>query len=267
MTFVLRLALNTLVLPVVPVAGAVAVALAMRSVAARRSAGAIAAAAGIVIAHLINVGVPRLPPVDTIGWIPLATAAMSLGLLVEPRRALRLALTFVVATVATRLLGRPVWHSVADAAPWSLLVGAVATVVDGSLAIASRRIPPAATLLAFAMTMAGGSIACLFGHSALLAQVLGASAAVVGASGVVAIFVEPAKTIASVAVVAAVTVMVYARLFATLSTLAAALLVASAVAPLVASLLPLGRRARAVVAVILAIALGAAALGAQPRLL
>jgi hypothetical protein len=258
-TFVLRLVLNTLVLPVGPLAIAVGVALATRSAAARRSAGVVAAASGIVIAHLINVGVPRIPPVDTIGWIPFATALAALGLLVDARPALRLALAFVIAAIATRLVGKPVWHAAMDAAPWAVLVGAVTAAVAGSLDVASRRMAPAATLLAFAMTMAGGSIACLFGHSALLAQVLGATAAVVGASGVMALFVEASQTIASVAAVSAALVLVYARLYATLSTLVAALLVASAVAPVVASSLPLGRRARAVVAVAMAIALGIAA--------
>ncbi len=56
MTFVLRLVLNTLVLPVVPILIAVAVAFATRAAAARRSVGAVAAASGIVIAHLIDVG-------------------------------------------------------------------------------------------------------------------------------------------------------------------------------------------------------------------
>ncbi len=200
-----------------------------------------------------------VPPVDTIRWIPFATAIASLGLLVERRFALRLVLTFAIATIATRLVGQPVWHSAADAAPWALLVGAVTTVLDGSFEVASRRMAPAATLLAFAMTMAGGSIACLFGHSALLAQVLGAGAVVVGASGVVAIFVEASRTIASIAAVFTALVLVYARMYATLSTVVAALLVASALAPIVAASLPVGRRVRAVVAVTAATTLAAAA--------
>ncbi|MEO8841064.1 MAG: hypothetical protein ABI704_05800, partial [Kofleriaceae bacterium] len=236
-----------------PVAIAVAVAFATRSATARRCAGALAAASGIVVAHVVVVGVPRLPPIDTIGWIPFAAAVTCVGLLVEPRPVVRLVVTFVVATIAIRLVGRPVWHSAIDAAPWALLVGAGTTAIDASLVVASRRMPPAGVLLAFAMTMAGGSIACLFGHSALLAQVLGASAAVIGASGVVAIFVTPAKTpaktIASIAAVSAVAVMAYASLYATLSTVVVVLLVGSAVAPIVAAALPVTPRARAVVAV------------------
>jgi len=123
--------------------------------------------------------------------------------------------------------------------------------VDGSLDLASRRMAPAATTLSLSVAMAGASITCLFGHSALLAQVLGASAFVIG---VTAIFVEPARTVASIAVVATVSVLVYARLYAELSTLATALLVASPVAPSAASWLPLARRVRPIVAVITAVA-------------
>lgn len=253
MTFILRLALNTLVLPVVPVA--IAFAFSRRSVAA----GALAAASGIVVAHVVVVGVPHLPPIDTIGWIPIAAAVTCIGLLLERRPVVRLVFTFVIATTTIRLVGRPIWHSLIDAAPWALLAGAGTSAIAGSLEVASRRMPPAGALIAFAMTMAGGSLACLFGRSALLAQVLGASAAVIGASGIVAIFVVPAKTLASVAAVAALAVMAYASLYATLSSVVALLLSGSAIAPFVASLLPVAPRVRAVVAVVMAIALGSAA--------
>lgn len=171
----------------------------------------------------------------------------------------RLTFVFVIMVTTVRLVGGPIWHSSKAAAPWALLVGAAAATIDGSLKIANRRLPPAVPLLAFAMTMAGGSIVCLFGHSALLAQVLGASAAVVGASGLAAIFVEAAETISSIAVVSAIAAMVYARLYATLPVRSAILLAISAAGPIVASSLPLGRRARAIVAVALAVALAAAA--------
>jgi hypothetical protein len=256
--FVVRLALNTLVLPVVPVVLFVVVAYVTRSTVVRRAA-VLAAGSGIVVAHLVDVGVPRLPPIDTIGWIPFAIAFLSLALLRDVPRIERLIITFCVATVATRLVGRPIWPSLLDAAPWALLAGGVATLADASLDVASGAMPAAAPLLGFAMTMASGSIACLFGHSALLAQVLGASAAVTGACGVVAIFVEPAKAVASVVVVSTVTVLVYARLYATLPLVVVALLMASAAAPVIASSLPISRRARAVVAVAAALVLGVAA--------
>ena len=239
MTFVLRLALDTLVLPAAPVAIAAAVA------RTNRTASTVAAAAGIILAHVIEVGVPRIPPIDTIGWIPLAVAVAAAGVLVEHRALVRLAVTFVVVAIATRLIGRT------TATPWCLLAGSVAALADGSLDLASRRMAPAATTLSLSVAMAGASITCLFGHSALLAQVLGASAFVIG---VTAIFVEPARTVASIAVVATVSVLVYARLYAELSTLATALLVASAVAPSAASWLPLARRVRPIVAVITAVA-------------
>ena len=149
-------------------------------------------AAGIVVAHIVIVSVPRVPPIDTIGWIPVAAAFASLGLLVDGRVAARLGLVFVIAAIMVWLIGRPVW-TIASGAPWILLAAAMSTNIVGSLEIADRRIPPAATLLAFAMMIASASIACLFGHSALLAQVLGASAAVIGSSALVAIWFEPAR--------------------------------------------------------------------------
>lgn len=229
MTFVLRLALSTFVLPLAPVA--IAFVVARRS----RAVGAVAAATGIVIAHLVDVGVPHLPPIDTIGWIPFAVAVASLGVFAEQHAMRRLALTFIIVTIATWLMGRPVWQSVPDAAPWCLLAGAVAALVHGSLEAASRSMAPGATLLAFAMTMAGASIACLFGHSALLAQVVGATAAVIGLSGVLGLFAEPAKALVGVATVAAVPVLVYARMYASLSTPIVALLIGAAISPLVVS--------------------------------
>jgi hypothetical protein len=214
-------------------------------------------AAGIVIAHLVNVGVPRMPPLDTIGWIPVAVALASLGLLVEERASVRLVALFVITIAAAWLIGRPAW-TLSVGVPWILMTAATTTVIAGSFEVANRRTPPAATLLAFAMTMASAAIACLLGRSALLAQVLGASAVVVGGSGLVSIRVEPAKASVNVALIAATAVVLYARLYATLSVLVLVLLALSASAPAIASCLPLSRRARSIVCVVLAIALGSA---------
>jgi hypothetical protein len=138
----------------------------------------------------------------------------------------------------------------------------VSTAIVGSFEIANQRIAPAATLLALAMTMASTSIACLLGHSALLAQVLGASAAVVGASALAAIRFEPANTSASIAVISTIAVVLYARLYATMSVLVLVVLTMSAAAPAITSRLPLQRRARNITSVVVATVLGFGAVGA-----
>ena len=255
MNFVLRLARDTFALPVIPVAVGVVVAAAVRSSTVRRAAATLAMTAGIVIAHLVNVGVPRMPPVDTIGWIPLAVAIASLGLLVDSRLPARLVAVFVITSAAALLIGRPAW-GISGGVPWIVLAASVSAAIVGSLEIASRRMPPAAMLLALAMTTASTSIACLLGHSALLAQVLGASAAVVGASGLAAVRIEPAKTGASVAVISAIVVVIYARLYASLSVLVLVLLAMSASAPMIMSWLPLSKRVRSITSVVVAITLG-----------
>jgi hypothetical protein len=247
-TVVLHLALTTIILPVAPVA----IALATR----RRMFTGLAAIAGIVVAHVVDVGVPPLPPIDTIGWIPFAIVAMSACMLIDDRRVARAAITFAIAAIATRSIGKPVWHS---ALARALLVGAITAAVAAAHDHAARRTTSSAELLAFAMTMAGGAIACLFVHSALLAQVLGASAIVIGASAIAARFVTPATSIASVAAVATSTVLVYAHLYAALPTTAAMVLVGSAVAPFAAAWLPIAATWRAVVAVASAMVLAAAA--------
>ena len=258
MTVVLRLACDTLVLPVVPIAIGVAVAAITRSAPVRRIAATIALAAGIVVAHLVDVGVPHVPPLDTIGWIPIAVACSALGVLVDRRVAVRLALACAVTAVATRLIGRPVW-TLAAALPWAVLAAVLAMAIAGSIELAARRMPPAAALLALAMTAASASFACLFGHSAMLAQLTGATAAVIGAAAIAALRVEPAATTASVAVVAVVAITIYARLYATLSLGAIVLLVASGSAPALVAALPLGRRARGAAAVVVAIVFGSLA--------
>lgn len=257
MTLVLHLVLDTLVVPVLPVGFAVVFALAVKSEVARKIVAGLGVGAGILVAHFVDVGVPRLPPVDTIGWIPLAATAALLTLLVDRHTVARVAFTLVLTTATVWLVGRPRWESAADIAWWPLATGVVAAAVAASLHRASQRMSPGVPLLALSFTMAGGSLVCLFGHSARLAQVLGASAAVVGAAGLVAFFFAPPNAIVSIAVLSGATVMVYARFYAAVDMPALLLLGASAASPIAASRLPL-RRATATIT--LAIGLAAAAI-------
>jgi hypothetical protein len=253
---VLQLVLDTLVVPVLPVGIAVGFALVVKSEIARRLAAGLAVGAGILIAHFVTLGVPRLPPVDTIGWITLATAAASLALLAERHDGARFAFILMLTSATVWLVGLPLWASAADIARWPLATGVVAAAVVASLDIASRRMSSGAPLLAFSFTLAGSSLALLFGHSARLAQVLGASAAVVGAAGLAAFFFPPPKAIWSIAVLSGAAVMVYGRFYATVQMPVLLLVVASAAAPLVASRVP---RRRAAAAITVAVVPAAAA--------
>ena len=235
MPVVLHLALDTIVWPALPVAIGALASRAVRADAARAAISALALAIGIALAHVLDAGVPRLPPIDTIGWIPIAAIAALLIAIAERRGGAiaRAAIAFVVMTLAAWKIGRPVWPTIADLAPYPLAIGAATAVIAAALDRSASRVPPAVVLIALAIAIAGGSIACLRGHSALLAQLLGATAAVTGAAGLAAIVVAPSRACTSIAVIAAVAVLVYARLFATLPLPAVALLACAALAPLI----------------------------------
>lgn len=190
MTVATSIALDTFVFPVLPVAAAALLGRVLKS--AGETIATVALSAGIATAHLIVVGIPELPPVDAVGWIPLATVAATPAMFAGKHHLACLAFVFALTTLTTRLLGEPV--------PIAVGWGAVAAVV--SLARIS--------FLALSFALAGGSLGLFFGHSARLAQVLAATAAVVGTAGLV---LPPPRAAASIVVVSGTAIAAYAHLY------------------------------------------------------
>ena len=247
---------------------------ALAVVAARLAAGRarvvtrlliIGAALGACAAHLGLAGVPSLPPVDTIEWVPLGTAAATLFLLPGVGRRADLAALLAVLAGTACLVGKPVWsQALAPAA--MMWIAAIA--VGGALAVdglrwSTERLATAAALFPLVATLVGASLACAAGHSVLVAMMLGGIAANVGALAVGGLVLgarDCGRGLLGVWVVAGAALVLYARLYDGLPTSVTMLLGASLVAPVAVAALP-RFRGRSILAPILAaaLALGGAA--------
>ncbi len=224
----------------------------------------IGAALGAGAAHLGLAGVPSLPPADTIGWIPLGTAAAALLLLPGAGRRAELAAILAVMAATAWLVGKPVWSqaSAPAAVTWiAALAAGGALAIDG-LRWSSERLAPAAALFALVATLVGASLACAADHSLLVALMLGGIAANAGALAVGGqiLGARPSgRGVFGVWVVAGAALVLYAHLYDELPSSVTMLLAASLVAPVAVALLP-RFRGRSLLAPILAaaLALGAA---------
>src|SRR5262245_46420235 len=107
---VLYVAIRVIGLPIVAAAAGL---IAARLAGARPGAAGfvgVGAAVGIGVALLGLAGVPALPPVDSIGWIPIAVAATIIVLIpTGGMRGVPLVAVFVLAAASAYLVGRPVW--------------------------------------------------------------------------------------------------------------------------------------------------------------
>jgi hypothetical protein len=250
-------------------AAAGALAILAARLAARRASSVpriltVGAAVGAALAHLGLAGIPPIPPVDTIGWIPFGTLAAFLLLLPAAGRLADFMAVLVVLGATAFLVGKPVWSqgSVPAAALWiGLMAVGGAIAVDG-LAWSAERLPPTPMLIAVLLTTVGASISCVASHSALLAMLLGGVAATLGAlafGGLILKVKVGGRGVFGVLVVTAAGVVLYARLYSALPAAATILLCASLFAPIAVAALP-RFRGRVVLAPILAavLAVGAA---------
>jgi hypothetical protein len=268
---ILDLALWTVVVP-----GGIAVVCAFLARLARPEAphrGVVAAlgpCAGSVAAFLGHAGMPPLPPIDTMAWIPiiaLAAFAMLSPLDFLPPRLAPLGWLAAagLGAGAAYLVGRPAFSQSGVA----LAAGVAATAAGAALAAAAAdrapgRLPAWALLGSLLLGAAAASAASLLRATALFAALFGAVAAVLGGLLVVGLVFRSlvaSRAVVGVAVLVLSAELLYVQLYAGLSRVSAALLGASLLAPLAALLLPapVSQRTRAFVSLALSAALGAGA--------
>lgn len=244
---------------------------------ARQAALAAAAAAGLITSHLGIVGMPKLPPIDSVGWVPITTlCAGVLGIVVSlasrnertRRWAPVLALT-LAAAIAVYLAGKPTFaSSMARFIPLGAAAIAVSVIVLANSSKVARRGFAVGGWLALLVTAVLSALCALWGASASLATLLGSmatTAGVVGIGGLVLRVNEPAPAAQGVFIAHMAATLTYAHLYANLPTGPLLLLAAAVAVPALSALVPgEGNRVRwgrAVIAVALAVGFaGAAAL-------
>ncbi|MBI5489510.1 MAG: hypothetical protein HY905_19410 [Deltaproteobacteria bacterium] len=242
LSFYLRPAVDTVVVPVaVVVVGAFLTRVVPERLRAVLAAGTLAA--GSMAAHGGIVGWPRMPPVDTLGWLIVLVPAAAVFFApfdVWPGR-LRgwgvavLAMPFLAAGLW--LLLRPLGASAGGGGlAWRIGLAVVAGVLPlaGLQSLAARG-GTAAILAGLAVSSAGAALVLAFDRSFLLGQLLGGQAAAFGA-GSVAALVLPSFRAGRAAVVVGVVgyggALAYATFYAPLPSSAAVLLALAPLAPL-----------------------------------
>jgi hypothetical protein len=251
---------------VVPAAAAIVAVVAARVTAAQGQAAArlLGAGAGVgAVAAVVGfAGVPPIPPIDTIGWIAPGTAlALVLLVLAEGSAAAVGAVLVGLGALSAYLVGRPAWSASTPA--WIAPIAVAVAASGASFGVAAERLHPVAVLAALSVVLAGGAVACVASHSALLALILGGFAVAVGATAAAALVLRVAasgRTLPGVIAVGGGAVLVYARLYASLPALPLLLLGGATVTPAILALAP-RFRGRSIVAVALSAALAAAAAG------
>lgn len=238
--------------------------------AARHALMTLAAGAGLTTAHLAIEGKPAWPPIDTIGWIPMATAATTLlvmaALLALPRHGQRVAAIVVglAAAVAVHLAGKRTFALHQDR--FWVLGGLALCTAFAQAALAPRRTEQEGAALPWlgllvAAAAAGGC--AMWAPSAKLGMLLGAlatTAGTLGIGGLVLRIKDAAGPALGVFVVHAAATLSYAYLYTKLSATATLLLAGAVLAPALASLVPTGalRSRRTRVALGLALTVGCA---------
>ena len=268
MDMILSIGLYTVLIP----GGAAALAaLAMRFMRPESVTRAVAAAFGVavgpVIAQLGIAGMPPLPPIDSMGWIPMVTLATLLLLIPwegSPRlRGVGWIVAGLAAAVGAYFVGKPTF-SQASAGTMALglgVVGVGAAVVLASMESAKARVPLWAVLGSLLVAVTAASIASVLSATALFGMLLGSVAAAIGGltfGGLVLRSLTWSRAAVGVLVVTVAMQLLYVKLYAGLPTLGVALLGAAFLAPGLASLLPSSAKARATIAIALALALGGA---------
>lgn len=255
----------------VPGGAAALMALVMRYLKADGAARGVAAALGVsvgpVLAQVGIAGMPPIPPIDSMGWIPMVTLGTMLLLVPwegSPRlRVIGWIVTALAAAVGAYFVGKPTF------APASLgvvalglgVVGVGSAVVVGVMESAKDRMPLWAVFGALLVAVTAASIGSVLSETALFAMLLGSVAAAVGGltvGGLVLKSLAWSRAAVGVLVVTAAMMLLYVKLYAGMPTLGVALLGAAFVAPGLAALMPGSPKSRAAVALVVALALGAA---------
>ncbi len=234
----------------------------------------LAAGAGLVTSHIGLAGKPPWPPIDSMGWIPITTAATALALavvaLAVPRRALTVvtgAVLAVAALLAMYYAGRPTflrsfdrYVPLAGLAVAGVLAGAGLSPRAGELSLRP------APWLAWIVVAAGLAGCTLWSHSALMAMLLGSAATTAGVIGVGSAVLgirDVGAAPAGVFLVHLAATAVYSHLYAKLPGWVLATALLAALAPIAVPLVMAGRRRFVAAAIGLAVAVGLIGLAAQ----
>lgn len=212
----------------------------------RQAAFAAAATAGLVTSHIALANMPKWPPVDSIGWIPITTAlagvlAIVVALL-DGKRRFAAPVMALAAVAAVYFAGKPTFaRSIGQFVP--LAIGALVVVgsnVAGA-AVVGRKAFPLASWLTMLITAAIAGLCALWTPSALMAMLLGSMATTAGALGIGGLVLrinEPAPLAQGVFLAHLGATLVYTHLYAKLPTLPLLLLGAAVALPTLVALLP-----------------------------
>lgn len=217
---------------------------------ARQAALVATATAGLVTSYLALAGMPKLPPIDSIGWVPIITlCAGVLGIVASfaspsdraRQRATVLGLA-LAAAVAVYLTGEPTFAgSAARFLPLGVGAIAMSIIALTNSSNVARRGFAVGGWLALLVTAVLSALCALWGSSASLATLLGSmatTAGVVGIGGLVLRMNEPAPAAQGVVIAHMTATVTYAHLYANLPTVPLLLLAASVAMPALSGLVP-----------------------------
>ncbi len=212
----------------------------------RHAALAAAATAGLVTSHIALANMPKWPPVDSIGWIPITTllvgvVAIVLALLGGKRRFAGPTMA-AAALLALYLAGKPTFAGNVDKfVPFGVVAIAIVGGNVASAALLGRKAFPLASWLTMLITAAIAGLCALWAPSALMAMLLGSMATTAGALGIGGLVLrikEPAPLAQGVFLTHLGATLVYTHLYAKLPALPLLLLGAAVALPTLAALIP-----------------------------
>ena len=226
--------------------GVVAARIAKPQSPLRQAALAAAATAGLVTSHVALANMPKWPPVDSIGWIPITTVlvgivAIVLALVADKRR-FTAPVIAAAAVAALYFAGKPTFaRSVGQFVP----LGLGALIIVGSnvagAALVGRKAFPLASWLTMLITAAIAGLCALWTPSALMAMLLGSMATTAGALGIGGLVLrinEPAPLAQGVFLAHLGATLTYSHLYAKLPTLPLLLLGAAVALPTLVAFIP-----------------------------
>jgi hypothetical protein len=211
----------------------------------RQAALAAAAAGGLITSHVGLANLPKFPPVDSIGWIPITTAIAGLLAVilafVDGKRRLAPVMAIAVA-LAVYLAGKPTFaRELGQFWPLGLGFAAAAGVaLVGAPKLTDKTFAPA-VWIGLLLTAAIAALCALWAPSALLAMLLGSMATTAGAIGIGGLILrinEPAPLAQGVFMAHLAGTVVYTHLYAKLPMLPVLLITAAVAAPTLVALIP-----------------------------
>jgi hypothetical protein len=212
-------------------------------------------------------GIPKIPPVDSIGWIPAMTFLAALLVIAVQTRGDSATFVTALAVLATAgggyLIGKPVFAQHSDKLLHTLVPGCAIVALIGLTARASAiRSYGFVTWGSWAIFGGLGALAFVAASSALLGALLGACATVAGLFAAASILFnkeEFSRGAAAVFAVHVVGILVYGALFTTIPQNALGLLAGAFVVSTLATYIPGNPTARAITAVVLTLLMTLAA--------